>query len=61
MDIEKEKCQYCGKTAKNYQFAAFICDSEECAQKAMEERGGPAGHIKAKKEAEEKKKSVKKE
>jgi len=52
MDISKEKCQFCGEQAKNFQFAAFICDKEECAQKAMEERGGPGGHIKAKREKE---------
>lgn len=52
MDISKEKCQFCGGQAKNFQFAAFICDREECVQKAMEERGGPAGHIKAKQERE---------
>jgi hypothetical protein len=49
MDIDKEKCQICGKPAKYFQFAAFICESEECMEKAMEERGGPAGHIKEKK------------
>jgi hypothetical protein len=53
MDIEKEKCQVCGRPAKNFQFAAFICDREECVEQAMRERGGPAGHIKAKREAEE--------
>jgi hypothetical protein len=55
MEIEKEKCQICGKPAKYFQFAAFICESEECANKAMEERGGPAGQIKAKREEEERK------
>lgn len=56
MDIEKEKCQICGRPAKNYQFAAFVCDRDECVEKAMQERGGPAGHIKAKREAEERQK-----
>jgi hypothetical protein len=55
MDIEKEKCQICGKPAKNFQFATFICESAECEQKAMEERGGPAGHMKAKREAQQNK------
>ncbi len=48
MDIEKEKCQFCGAPAKYFQFAAFICDSDECMEKAMTERGGPAGHKKRK-------------
>ena len=55
MDIEKEKCQVCGRPAKNFQFAMFICERDECVEQAMEERGGPAGHIKAKREAEAKK------
>ena len=60
MDIEEEKCQICGRPAKYFQFATFVCDRDECMEKAMEERGGPAGHIKAKREAEEKKKKSKK-
>ena len=52
MDISKEKCRYCGEQAKNFQFAAFICDKDECVRKAMEDRGGPAGHIKEKQERE---------
>jgi hypothetical protein len=48
--IESEKCQFCGKQAKQFAFAAFLCDSEECVDKAREERGGPGGHMKAKKE-----------
>jgi hypothetical protein len=58
MDIEKEKCQFCGRPAKVFQFAAFICEREECVEQAMAERGGPAGHIKAKKEAEARKRSA---
>jgi len=46
--IESEKCQFCGKQAKQSAFAAFVCESEECVDKAREERGGPGGHIKAK-------------
>ena len=46
--IESEKCQFCGKQAKQYAFAAFVCESEECVDQAREERGGPGGHIKAK-------------
>ena len=48
--IKSEKCQFCGKHAKQFAFAAFLCDSEECVDKAREERGGPGGHMKAKKE-----------
>jgi hypothetical protein len=48
--IESEKCQFCGKQAKQFAFAAFLCDSEECLDKAREERGGPGGHMKAKQE-----------
>jgi hypothetical protein len=48
--IESEKCQFCGKKAKQFAFAAFLCDSEECLDKAREERGGPGGHMKAKQE-----------
>jgi hypothetical protein len=43
-----EKCQICGKPAKHYLFAAFVCDCEECIQKAREQRGGPGGHQKQK-------------
>ena len=39
-------CQFCGKPSKNIMFAAFICDSEACINKAMDARGGPAGHKK---------------
>ncbi len=48
MDFEKYECQFCGRPAKQYVFAAFCCDSEECVDKAREERGGPGGHMKAK-------------
>jgi len=53
MDIESYKCQFCGRPAKVFQFAAFICDDEECVEKAKLERGGPAGHQKAKRERQE--------
>lgn len=52
--IEKEKCQFCSEQAKHFLFAAFVCDSEVCIEKAREERGGPGGHM-AKKWAMEKK------
>ena len=48
MDIEKEKCQFCGRPAKHFAFAAFVCDDKECMEKARKERGGPGGHIKRK-------------
>ena len=48
MEIEEEKCQFCGAPAKYFQFAAFISESNECMEKAMTERGGPAGHKKRK-------------
>ena len=46
--IEKEKCEICGKPAKNFLFASFLCDCEECIQAARERRGGPGGHQKLK-------------
>lgn len=48
MEIEKEQCQFCGKPAKYYAFAAFVCDDDECMEKARMERGGPGGHMKRK-------------
>ncbi len=42
----KPSCQFCGRPAKNVYFAAFVCDSEVCINKAMDARGGPAGHMK---------------
>jgi len=45
-DKERPKCQFCGKPSTNFLFAAFICDSEDCINKAMDARGGPAGHKK---------------
>lgn len=41
-----EKCQICGKPAKRFLFAAFVCDDEECIEKARADRGGPGGHKK---------------
>jgi hypothetical protein len=41
-----EKCQICGRPATRFLFAAFLCDSEECVEKARVERGGPGGHKK---------------
>jgi hypothetical protein len=48
MDIEKEKCQVCGGQAKQFVFAAFLCNNEDCVEKARLERGGPGGHMKNK-------------
>jgi hypothetical protein len=48
MNIEDYDCQFCGKKAKQYCFAAFCCESEACVDKAREERGGPGGHMKKK-------------
>ena len=39
-------CEFCGKPSKNVFFAAFVCDSELCINKARDARGGPAGHKK---------------
>jgi hypothetical protein len=41
-----EKCQVCGEPATRFLFAAFVCDDEECIEKARMERGGPGGHKK---------------
>jgi hypothetical protein len=46
--IKKEKCEICGKPATRFLFAAFLCDDEQCIQKAREQRGGPGGHQKQK-------------
>jgi hypothetical protein len=51
--IEEEKCQFCGRQAKQFCFAAFVCEREECVDKAREERGGPGGHMKEKKRRQE--------
>jgi hypothetical protein len=46
MRIGDHDCQFCGGTAQNFVFAAFVCDSSECIDKARAERGGPGGHMK---------------
>ena len=48
MRMEDYQCQFCGRTAKNFLFAAFVCESDECIEKARVERGGPGGHMKRK-------------
>jgi hypothetical protein len=46
--LEGKMCEFCGKRAANAMFARFVCGDEECVNKAYDERGGPAGHKKAK-------------
>ena len=48
MNIEDYECQFCGRKAKQFCFAAFCCENEECVDKARAERGGPGGHMKKK-------------
>jgi len=48
IDFNDYKCQFCGRTSTNFVYAAFVCDDIECIEKAREERGGPAGHMKRK-------------
>ncbi len=44
-DFLKDKvCEICSKPATRINFARFLCDSEECMNKAYDERGGPGGH-----------------
>ncbi len=45
MNPSEEKCVHCGKPATQFLFAAHVCDSEECVNKARDERGGPGGHM----------------
>jgi len=45
MPKRKGRCEFCGKGSAQYLFAAHVCNSEECIEKAMERRGGPGGHI----------------
>ena len=52
MPTRKEPCEFCGKDSERYMFAAFICGSDECLEKAMEKRGGPGGHMALKIHAE---------
>jgi hypothetical protein len=41
----KKRCEFCGRDSEQYLFAAHVCNSEDCIEKAMERRGGPGGHI----------------
>jgi hypothetical protein len=45
---ENEKCEVCGKPARRFLFAAFLCDDEKCVEIARQQRGGPGGHQKQK-------------
>ena len=47
---KRPACQFCGRPSTRVMFAAYVCDSEECLNQAMEQRGGPAGHKKNPKE-----------
>ena len=44
--------EFCGKTCTNIVYAAFVCDSDECIEKARLARGGPGGHMKRKAEGQ---------
>jgi hypothetical protein len=50
LNLEDYACEFCGRPCKNIIFAAFVCDSDECVEKARVERGGPGGHQKKKAE-----------
>ena len=50
IDFNDYKCRFCGKASTNFVFAEFVCDDEDCIDKAREARGGPAGHMKKKAE-----------
>ena len=44
----RDRCEICGRPAKHFLFASFLCDREECIQEARLRRGGPGGHQKQK-------------
>ncbi len=48
IDISDYVCEFCGKPCTQIVFAAFLCDSPECMEKAYIARGGPGGHMNAK-------------
>jgi hypothetical protein len=45
MNPNEENCRYCGEQASQFLFAQFVCEKDDCINKAREERGGPAGHM----------------
>ncbi|MDR0523846.1 MAG: hypothetical protein LBG62_05445 [Candidatus Methanoplasma sp.] len=50
IDLGEHRCEFCGGPCAHIAFAAFVCDSEECMEKARVARGGPGGHMKRKAE-----------
>jgi len=42
--LKGRKCEFCGSPAARVNFARILCDSEECVNRAFDERGGPGGH-----------------
>lgn len=50
MNLEEYQCEFCGKPCTNIVYAAFVCDNDECIEKARLARGGPGGHMKRKAE-----------
>lgn len=45
MNPSDQRCKYCGEQATQFVFAQFVCDSDECINRARDERGGPGGHM----------------
>lgn len=45
MNPSEEKCRYCGEQASQFLFAQFLCEKDECMNKARDDRGGPGGHM----------------
>lgn len=42
--LDSKVCEICGRPAKTYLFGSFLCEDNECMEKARMLRGGPAGH-----------------
>jgi len=45
MNPSEEKCKYCGEDASQFLFAQFVCEKDECIDRARDDRGGPGGHL----------------
>ena len=45
MNPSDQRCKYCGEQATQFVFAQFVCDKDECIDRARDERGGPGGHL----------------
>ena len=43
MNPSDQRCKYCGEQATQFVFAQFVCDKDECIDRARDERGGPGG------------------